>query len=256
MDTQAQPDPWQGLDLGPGGGVPVAIGGEVSAPAVLGAYRRGIFCQPRTEPGEIAANRRLYEPDVAAGYIAVLPGEDDPYATLWWSPATRFVLPADQLHIGRTLRRTLARNGWTTTVDWDVRRVIGACRTGREPCWLTDGLVSALGVLSDHGWIRSVEVWDGDDLIGGLFGCAFEHVFVMDSAFRTRSDAAKVAIVDLARRASHCGIALLDAQVRSEYTDRFGAVSMTRAEYVRQLGEGRANRRLPTARRPVAELAD
>lgn len=232
----------------------MAIGGEVTAPAVLGAYRRGIFCQPRNSSRDIAANHKLYGPDVVAGDVPVLPGNGNPYAILWWRPASRFVIPVGHLHIGRTLGKTLARNNWTTTVDTDVQRVITACRAGREPCWLTDELVAALIVLSDYGWIHSLEVRDGDELIGGLFGCAFEQVFVMDSAFRTRPDAVKVAIVDLAARARDCGIALLDAQVRSEYTIRLGAVSIDRAEYMRCLDDGRRNRQLPTDPRSIGDL--
>jgi leucyl/phenylalanyl-tRNA---protein transferase len=254
--ARARPsDPWDDVTLGPGGGVPVAIGGSLTWESVLGAYRRGVFCQPRAETAEIRDNERLYAPDVAGGFITVLPGAENPYSVLWWRPDTRYVLRPDRVHVGRTLNRTLRRSDWTTTVDRAFDKVLENCRAGRSPCWLTDDLVAALRELSSRGWLRSIEVWAGEDLVGGLFGCAFESVFVMDSAFRHRAEAAKVAIVDLARRGADCGIALLDAQVRSEYTVQLGAAALSRADYAAALGAGDQCTLLPTERRHSCALA-
>jgi len=234
-------DPWadmqtvQGIGLGPGLGVPVAIGGHITAGALLGAYRGAIFCQPRSDPEQVALNRDLYEPDVRSGDIPVLPGDGDPYSVLWWSPPERYVIPVCGVRLGRTSRRALRSCTWTTTVDADFEGVLAACRGEREPRWITDDLIAALRELHAAGWARSVEVWDGDRLIGGLFGCALAGVFVMDSAFHREPEAAKVAIADLARRAAGNGIRLLDTQVRTEYTVRMGAFPLPRAEYLAHL---------------------
>jgi leucyl/phenylalanyl-tRNA--protein transferase len=232
----------------------VAIGGRLTPGALLGAYRRAIFCQPRNDPEQIRESESIYAPDVRAGDVPLLDGPGNPYSTLWWSPGTRYVLPSAGVHMSRSLRRAIQRSGWETTMDMAAERVIESCRLGRDPCWLTDGLVSALLALRNAGWIRSVEVWEDGDLIGGLFGCAFEHVFVMDSAFHLKPDAAKVAIADLARRASEAGIRLLDAQVRSDYTVQMGAVGIGRAEYLSQLGDGNKARGLATGPRSVRDL--
>ena len=244
METELA-DPWsdtqpiQGVGLGLGLGVPVAVGGRVTAGALLGAYRRAIFCQPRSDPGQIAMNRDLYGPDVRSGDIPVLPGDGDPYSVLWWSPLDRYVIPVGGVRLGRTSRRALRTCTWTTTVDADFEGVLSACRGEREPRWITDDLVAALRDLHAAGWARSIEVWDGERLVGGLFGCALAGVFVMDSAFHVEPEAAKVAIADLARRAAGHGISLLDTQVRTEYTVRMGAFALPRAAYLARLaGDG------------------
>jgi len=140
-------------------------------------------------------------------------------------------------------------------VDADFEGVLAACRGDREPRWITDDLVVALRDLHAAGWVRSIEVWDGDRLIGGLFGCALAGVFVMDSAFHREPEAAKVAIADLARRAAGGGISLLDTQVRTEYTVRMGAFALSRAEYLAQLagdgGPGVIDTRVGSARDPL-----
>jgi len=231
-------DPWKDLATGPGLGVPVAIGGTITPGSLLGAYRRGLFCQPRTAPEQIELNRSLYGPDVSAGDIPVLPCEGDPYSILWWSPSTRYVIPVAEVRLGRTSRRALRTRDWTTTVDRDFEGVIAACRGDREPRWITDELVAALRGLRDEGWIRTVEVWDGSRLVGGLFGCAVGGVFIMDSAFHAEPEAAKVAIADLARRVGANGIALLDTQVRTEYTVRMGSRELPRHDYLTHLAAG------------------
>jgi leucyl/phenylalanyl-tRNA--protein transferase len=225
-----------GVGLGLGLGVPVAIGGEITPGSLLGAYRRGLFCQPRTDPEQIELNRALYEPDVRSGDIPVLPGGGDPYALLWWSPPVRYVIPADGVRLGRTSRRAIRACGWTTSVDTDFDAVITACRGEREPRWITDELITALRTLHAAAWVRTIEVRDGDRLVGGLFGCALDGVFVMDSAFHIEPEAAKVAIADLARRTRAGRITLLDTQVRTEYTVRMGATAQPRDEYLARLG--------------------
>ena len=233
-------DPWAGVELGFGLGAPVAIGGELTPERLLAGYHRALFCQSRTDPGEIESNRALYGPDVRAGDIAVLPGDADPYSLLWWSPDVRYVMRVDEVHLGRTSRRTLRASSWTTTVDTDFDAVIAGCRGDREPRWITDELVAALRVLHDRGWVRTVEVWDGGRLVGGLFGCALDGVFVMDSAFHVEPEAAKAAIADLARRAAPGGTTLMDAQVKTDYTVRMGAHALPRHEYLDSIGPSRA----------------
>ncbi|HUA31134.1 MAG TPA: leucyl/phenylalanyl-tRNA--protein transferase [Streptosporangiaceae bacterium] len=225
-------DPWPAVRLGAGLGVPVAIGGELTPGALLGAHRRAIFCQPRCDEPAIARDEATYRPDVHAGDITVLPASGSPYAILWWSPAVRYVIPVAALHLNRSLRRTIRDHDWSTTLDTDFDGVIAGCRAGREPRWITDQLVAVLRALKDAGWVHTVEVWSGgDELIGGLFGCVVGGVFIMESAFHRASDAAKVAIADLARRAAGGGITLLDTEVKSDYTVQMGAIPMPRDDY-------------------------
>ncbi|HLH58254.1 MAG TPA: leucyl/phenylalanyl-tRNA--protein transferase [Streptosporangiaceae bacterium] len=229
-------DPWTDAQVGRGLGVPVAIGGRITPEALLGGHRRAIFCQPRCSPEEIARNTEIYTPDIEAGDIAVLPGDGNPYATFWWSPAERYVIPVDHVHMGRTLRKVIRGSDWVTTLDRDFDGVIANCRADRFPRWITDEMVVALRVLYEAGWLHTAEVWSGGELIGGLFGCVIGNVFIMESAFHTVPHAAKVAIVDLASRASRSGLTLLDAEVKTDYTVRLGAVPMPRDDYLIQLG--------------------
>ena len=248
-------DPWADVELGSGIGVPAVIGGELTPQALQGAYRRGLFCQPRCAPEQIARNEAMYGPDVRAGHIPVLPGSGSPYATLWWYPSARYVIPADGIRIGRTLRRTIRNSGWTTTLDADFDGVIAGCRGDREPRWITDELVAVQRALRDAGWTRTIEVWDGGQLIGGLYGCIVGRAFILDSAFRLRPDAAKVAIAAAGHRAAAGGFALLDAQVRTEYTVRMGASPMPRADYLAELRRRADPGTLPGGVLPAASLA-
>ncbi|MEU5161180.1 leucyl/phenylalanyl-tRNA--protein transferase [Streptomyces sp. NPDC020875] len=222
---------WERIALGHGLGIPAAIGGDLTPESVLNAHLRGVFCLPRSAPEDIADNEATYSPDVQAGDIPLLASTTNPYSTLWWSPPTRYVLPTSEVTLGRTVRRTIRAHHWTTSVNEDFEGVLEACRGSRKPRWITPALTDSLHVLHDQGWIHSIEVWEDNHLIGGLFGFALHKVFVMSSAFHTRPDAAKIAIADLARRTTAGSIRLLDAQVKTDYTLRLGARGIPRDEY-------------------------
>lgn len=247
-------DPWTSADLGAGIGVPAAIGGELTPATLKGAYRRGLLCQPRCSLVEISRNEAIYGPDVLADHIPILPGPGNPYALLWWNPHKRYVISTGGVKIGRTLRRTIRDCGWTTTIDADFHGVMAGCRGHREPRWITDDLLAVHEALRDIGWTRTVEVWEGTQLVGGLFGCALGRIFIMDSAFHVRPDAAKVAIASLAHRTMAAGYTLLDAQVRTDYTIRLGAFPIPRCDYLAQLSEAAIPGVLDTSMSPASGL--
>jgi leucyl/phenylalanyl-tRNA---protein transferase len=133
--TYSMHDPWADVELPLGGGVPVAIGGQLTPEAILGGCLRGIFCTPSSDPGQIALNEKTYGPDVRAKDIGVLPGSAAPYATIWWSPKERYVIPVGQVRLGRSLRRTLRSGELTTATDEDFDGVIaGVPGSNRRPC--------------------------------------------------------------------------------------------------------------------------
>lgn len=230
-------DPWTGVQLGDGYGVPVAIGGDLTPGAILGAHHRAVFCQARSDQRQITESEATYAPDVSAGDIPVLPstGMGSPYGILWWSPPVRYVIPPASVRLGRSLRRSIRDSDWHTTLNTDFDGVMAGCRGDREPRWMTDDLIEALRVLATAGWVHTIEVWDGSDLIGGLFGCAVGGVFIMESAFHRAPDAAKVAVADLASRVAGGSITLLDTEVKSDYTVRMGAFAMSREDYLARL---------------------
>jgi len=160
------------------------------------------------------------------------------------------------LHLSRSLRKTIRTHDWITTLDTDFEGVIGGCRVNRKPRWITDELVTSLRVLKQVGWAHTVEVWDHNQLIGGLFGIAVGGVFIMESAFHRTPDAAKVAIADLARRAEAGGIALLDTEVKSSYTIQLGALPMPREDYLIHLETPRKPPAIAATRKRARYLLD
>ncbi len=219
--------------------LPVAIGGSVAPHRLLEAYRHGAFPFPCPDGYSASVNKELYADHVARGQIAVFPLADggSPYGLTWWSPAQRPVIPAAGVHLSRNLRRDLRNRhrAWVTTRNHAFARVVEQCRASRTSRWLTDELCASLHTLHDAGWAHSIEVWDADELIGGLFGTGMGRVFIADSVFHRRSDAGKVAVADLGRRLAGTPGALIDVQVTSDYTTALGAKPLPRQDYLQAL---------------------
>ncbi len=220
---------------------------------MLGAYQKGLIPFPAHDEYSRNFAEFRYEDKVAEGVIAIVGnGHDDPYSVTWWSPDPRLVMDVQQVHIGRNVRKSLRRGlEWTTTADHSFQRVAAECRGNREPRWLTDTLLDGLLGLHEMGWAHSVEVWEGDDLVGGAFGIAIGAVFSGDSMFNHRPNAARVAVADLAVRFAEAGGTAIDAQWDSPFLRSLGADPMPRERYLSMLAAG-ASRRLALPRRPRA----
>jgi leucyl/phenylalanyl-tRNA--protein transferase len=187
----------------------LAVGGDLSVPRLINAYRRGIF----------------------PWY-----GEGDPI--LWWSPDPRTTLFPDRLRVSRSLRKTLRRGRFRVSMDRDFHAVISACAAPRDEhggTWLVPEMISAYRHLHGHGLAHSVEVWQDGALAGGLYGVAIGRVFFGESMFTRVSDASKVALVHLCRTISERGFKLIDCQVLTGHLIRMGAVQIPRADFVRML---------------------
>ncbi|MEV7923945.1 leucyl/phenylalanyl-tRNA--protein transferase [Kitasatospora sp. NPDC088264] len=248
--------PFDGLDVqrGPGDG-PVAFGAGLGASDLLAAYRRGLFPMPAADEYAGAYNEARYEQAVEAGEVALLPGGNDPYALAWWSPDPRPVLPPDGVRLGSRLARRLRhRPQWWTSADRAFGEVVARCAEGRQPAWLTGELRSALERLHALGAAHSGEVWEGEELIGGVFGVAAGPVLSLDSMFHRRPDAARVAVADLGVRFGAAGGRLLDAQWDSPHIRSLGAEPVPRSRYLAALAADAAVGPLPGAPLPVARL--
>ncbi|MFI8081380.1 leucyl/phenylalanyl-tRNA--protein transferase [Kitasatospora sp. NPDC086009] len=246
-----------GLDVrgAPGDG-PVAFGARLGPDVLLAAYRHGLFPMPAADDYASAFNEVRFEEAVAAGEVALLPGaEDDPYALAWWSPDPRPVLAPDAVHVGSRLARRL-RNGrrWWTSADRAFPRVLEACAQARQPSWLVPELRVALVELQRRGAAHSAEVWEGEELIGGVFGVAVGPVLSLDSMFHRRSDAGRVAVADLAARFADAGGRLLDAQWDSPHVRALGAAAVPRERYLAELAAPAEVGPLATAMLPAARL--
>lgn len=185
----------------------VAIGGDFSPARLLLAYRSGIF-----------------------------PWTDDPIT--WWSPDPRAVLELDGLHVPRSLVKTLRRGVFTVTVDRAFRAVMEGCAEpapGREESWVTPRFIAAYTRLHQQGHAHSVECWQGERLVGGIYGVSLGGLFAGESMFHRVSNASKVALVHLARHLRTRGFVLFDIQMLTPITRQLGGGELSRAEYLDRL---------------------
>ncbi len=185
----------------------VAIGGDLSVARLLLAYRSGIF-----------------------------PWTVDPIT--WWSPDPRGIFEFDRFHIPRSLAKVLRQEIFETTVDRAFRRVMEGCAAsapGRRSTWITREFVEAYGQLHKQGHAHSVECWQGEELVGGIYGVAIGGFFAGESMFHSANNASKVALSHLVKHLRQKGFLLFDIQMLTPITSRLGGVNIPRAEYLQRL---------------------
>ena len=236
----------------------VAVGGTLDAPTLVAAYRAGCFPWPSSH-GDERSFARTARRLVARGALAQLPGTDG--LVPWCSPDPRAVLLAEEVVVRRSLRARLRRCGWTATVDAAFDDVVAGC-ADRDSTWITARMREGYGELHRSGGsagasAHSVEVWDGDALVGGLYGVLVGQVFCGESMFHRVPDASKVALVELCARLLEAGVRLVDTQQETEHMASLGQVLVRRDDYVQVLAALRDRPAvLATDRRPVSRLAD
>ena len=180
-------------------------------PSLLKAYRRGVF------PWF---------------------GEEDPI--LWWSPDPRMVLFPGELHLTRSLRKTLRAKTFEVTADREFVQVINACggpRDGETGTWITDQMAAAYTDLHRAGHAHSIETWIDGKLAGGLYGVALGRAFFGESMFTRVSNASKIALVALVRQLHAWGFGIIDCQMRTQHLATFGAREIPRPEFAQRLSE-------------------
>lgn len=173
----------------------------------------------------------------AAGLFPMAESAEDP-DLFWIDPDPRGVLPLDQFHLPRRLRRTLRSSQFEIRVDTAFEAVIRGCAEPTEirpKTWINDEILRLYGALYEQGFAHSVEAWREGELVGGLYGVALRGVFFGESMFSRTTDASKVALVHLVARLVRGGFRLLDTQFVTDHLRRFGAVEIPRADYHRQL---------------------
>lgn len=199
----------------------MAVGGCLSVPRLLNAYRSGVF--PWFSEGE---------------------------PVLWWSPDPRWVLRPAALRVSRSLRKRLCREEFTVTYDRDFEAVIRACaepRAGAEGTWISDDIIGAYLALHRAGYAHSFEAWQSGQLVGGLYGVALGRVFFGESMFHRVTDASKIALVTAVERLTVWGYGLIDCQLYTPHLARFGARALSRRGFVRCLRRSLADRPDPEA---------
>ncbi len=190
----------------------LAIGGDLSVPRLLNAYRNGIF--PWYSQGQ---------------------------PILWWSPDPRCVFRTDGVHLSAKFRRQLRHSNWTVRADTCFAQVIAACasvpRVGQEGTWITAEMQAAYNALHRLGHAHSVEVFDAGALVGGLYGVAIGRMFFGESMFSARSGGSKLALAALARTLHGWGWPLIDAQVANDHTLGLGAQLWPRREFLHRISD-------------------
>lgn len=185
----------------------LAAGGDLSPVRLLNAYRQGIF--PWYSQGQ---------------------------PILWWCPAVRSVFATDGVRLSSRFHRSLKNSSWTVSADTAFADVIAACanapRPGQDGTWITDAMIRAYTEMHRLGHAHSIEVFDGDRLVGGLYGIAIGRMFFGESMFSAQSGGSKIALAMLARVLAEWGWPWIDAQVENEHTRSLGSRRMPRKEFL------------------------
>jgi len=198
----------------------LGVGGDLRPDRILLAYQQGIF------------------PWYSAGQ-----------PVLWWSPDPRMVLEPEGLRIGRSLGKRIRQRPYRIVMDTAFRQVMKRCgevpRPDQDGTWITDEMLESYGRLFDAGIAHSIEAWDGEELVGGLYGLSIGTLFAGESMFALRPDASKIAFVYFVRQFERWGGELIDCQVQTEHLTRFGAHEIPRRSYLERLGKYRSKAERP-----------
>lgn len=173
----------------------------------------------------------------ACGIFPMAESADDP-SLFWVEPEQRGIIPLDRFHIASRLARTVRADSFTVTVDRAFKAVIAGCAepaAQRDDTWINPRIRDLYIGLYERGHCHSVEVWGGDDLVGGLYGVSLGAAFFGESMFHRTRDASKVALVHLVARLIAGGYVLLDTQFVTAHLKTFGALEIPRTTYLGRL---------------------
>ena len=201
-----------------------------------------VFPDPRRARGDIIAIGEDLSPDTLrdAYRHGIFPWPHDELPLPWFSPRRRAVIFFDQLHVGRSLRRAVRRTKFRFTIDQAFEAVIRACATvPREDqgTWIGPEIIRAYTRLHRDGDAHSVEAWDDDELVGGLYGIDAGGVFTGESMFHLRPDASKLALLFLVEHLRSRGATWLDCQIMTPHMRALGAREIPRAQFLDLLDE-------------------
>jgi leucyl/phenylalanyl-tRNA--protein transferase len=189
----------------------LAVGGDLSPERLLAAYDRGVF-----------------------------PWYDKGLPPLWWSPDPRAIITSDALQISRSMRREIRGTTLTLTFDRAFREVMYQCGQKRDNgTWILSAMLDAYTHLFELGHAHSIEVWEQDELVGGLYGVHRGALFAAESMFHRRTNASKLALLACVHVLEALGVTLIDVQFLTEHLASLGAREISRNEYLRRLAVAR-----------------
>ena len=185
----------------------LAVGGDLSVERLLLAYRNGIF--PWFN-------------------------EDEPI--FWWAPSERMVINPKDYKVAKSLRNIINRNIFEVTINKNFSEVISNCqnaeRNGQEGTWISDDIIQSYTQLHELGKAMSFEVWQNNELVGGLYGVDLGHVFCGESMFSKVTNASKIAFVKLIEYLKENNYKLLDCQVHNDHLEKLGAFEISRDAFM------------------------
>ena len=188
----------------------LAVGGDLSPERLILAYQNGIF-----------------------------PWFNEDSLILWWSPDPRMVLFPPKIKISKSMRKVMRSGQFRLTKNTCFEQVLSHCatvkRAGQQGTWITDDMKKAYMALHEKGLARSYEVWEGDRLVGGLYGIDLGHVFCGESMFSLVDNASKFAFIKLAQELEQKEYELIDCQLYTEHLASLGAEEMPRATFLSYL---------------------
>ena len=197
----------------------LAVGGDLTPDWLLAAYRRGIF-----------------------------PWFSDDQPILWWSPSPRCIVLPTETDFSRSLKKVIRQGRYQVTFNQAFEQVLDGCAAPRaqEPgTWITHDMREAYLTMHDLGHAQSVETWQGDELVGGLYGLAIGEVFFGESMFHRATNASKVAFAHLVRQLQQWGCSLIDCQVSNPHLLSLGATEVPREKFEQLLSDGVARPAFP-----------
>ncbi len=188
----------------------IAIGGSMAPDVLIEAYSRGIFPWPH-----------------------------DDYPLLWFYPLERGILFFNKFHISKSMKKFLKKCPWTITWDKDFSAVIKNCakipRPNQKGTWINDEVLQSYIEFHKKGYAHSIEVWEGDSLVGGVYGVFVNNIFSAESMFYLKSNASKVALYYLIQKLKSLNLEWIDVQMVTEITEQFGAEYISHLEYSKLL---------------------
>ena len=188
----------------------LAVGGDLSPERLLLAYQSGIF-----------------------------PWFDNDSIILWWSPDPRMILFPDQIKISKSMKKVIRNDQFRLTKNTCFKEVLEYCssvpREGQDGTWITDDMKNAYIALHEKGIAKSYEVWEGDTLVGGLYGVDLGDVFCGESMFSLTSNASKFAFIKLAEELHAKNYKVIDCQLHTDHLESMGAQEIPRIEFMKFL---------------------
>ncbi len=188
----------------------VAVGGSLTVPALLAAYQRGIFPWPH-----------------------------EGYPMLWFSPDPRGIIEFNELHVPTSLKKFMRKMPWEFRMNTCFRDVMSACRDqtrpGQDGTWIYDGMIDSYEELFKKGHVLSGEVFEGGELIGGIYGVWIRGIFSGESMFFRKSNASKVALLMMIDWLKNRGCGWMDIQMVTPTTEQLGGKYISRSDYLKLL---------------------